>query len=336
MDWFRFYNETVADKKLARIARDLQVDYLAVFGAWAAILTLASESPIRGKLLLTVDQPLTIDDVSETFHHVSSETKRLLQAFIDKEMLAVEDQILVVTNWDKRQFESDTSTSRVRKHRTSKRGGTLLKQPCNVSGGESGNVSETHQSTETDTDTEGEGKGEELKQPCNVSGGEEKQTTPDVSSPLPSSLTKAFIDHIWGTVKPPKYVIQKANRTAAELRERDDYDEGLAIEVIEAWAKYRLPDYIRDPGNDGNRPPLKYVALAIIDAFEDGTMPGDGNREEAPPEEHYLTGEELAELRDLEAAEEGLPPYPKEARPVPDWWNKRGLDDPIPAVEGTK
>ncbi len=145
--WYRFYDETLDDLKLHCIAEDLDVPFLVVFGAWAGILTLASKSPVRGHLMLTESRALTIRNVAETLHCNETETKRLLHAFADAGMMHFSDmRCLAVSKWSKRQYDSDLSTERVRKHRELQR---------------SRNVSETDQiqSTETDTDTETEGKG---------------------------------------------------------------------------------------------------------------------------------------------------------------------------------
>jgi hypothetical protein len=149
MDWFRFYSETVVDKKINRIARETGLSFLKVFGAWTAILSLANDSPVRGILLLTESKPLTIDDVSETFHETLHETNVLLQAFIDAEMLVFENDAWIVVSWSQRQYESDTSTERVRRYREKKKNETLPERCGNVS--ETPQIQKQIQSTETDT-----------------------------------------------------------------------------------------------------------------------------------------------------------------------------------------
>ena len=117
--WFRAYsNDLLNDKKLKRIATDLGTPLPYVKGAWLDVLCLANESPVRGVLMLTSAKRLSDTDVSETFQLPLHETKALLRAFEELEMLGTNG---TVTNWDKRQFESDLSTERVRKHREMKR-----------------------------------------------------------------------------------------------------------------------------------------------------------------------------------------------------------------------
>lgn len=122
MSWLRWYDDVIHDKKISRIARETGLPYLQVLGAWGAILVLAHESPVRGRLLVTGNEPMTEDDISETFRCNVTVTLQVLQAFVSKDMLTDDGEPgLAVTNWDKRQFASDSSVDRVRKHREMKR-----------------------------------------------------------------------------------------------------------------------------------------------------------------------------------------------------------------------
>lgn len=133
MEWFRFYSETVADKKLRHVSRLARINHLQVLGAWTSILCLANDSPLRGKLMLTETLPLTSEDVSETFHVTTDETEALLQAFASANMLEYVEGSWAVLNWDKRQFTSDNVTERVRKHRETKQTETVTERFSNVS-----------------------------------------------------------------------------------------------------------------------------------------------------------------------------------------------------------
>ena len=146
MPWFRFYSEAMHDTKLRRIARKTGVSFAETFGTWAAILSFASESPQRGKLLLSDGNPVDKDDIEDVTGCNVSETLQQLQS---NGMLSVTDGVLTICNWSKRQYESDNSTPRVQKHRAQKAvAGTTEKRYSNVS--------ETPPETETETETEAE------------------------------------------------------------------------------------------------------------------------------------------------------------------------------------
>lgn len=162
MAWFRFYDEAVSDKKLHKIARDTGIEFLQVLGFWAAVLSLANDSPERGVLLITDTDPVTLNDVSQIVHCDFSTLETLCAAFLKAKMLTrkrfkavtcnvsetpSDSCVLSVVNWNKRQFSSDQSTARVRKHRE-------VKRPGNVSETFLKRSSRARTDTDTDTDTE--------------------------------------------------------------------------------------------------------------------------------------------------------------------------------------
>jgi ribosomal protein S21 len=97
--------------------------------------------------LLSEDLPITVEDIADEAAVDTEEVEQAIERFKEQNMIHEEDGIYVLTNWDDRQFVSDTSTERVRKYRQRKRE-TLLKR--------SGNDEVTPPDTETDTETDTE------------------------------------------------------------------------------------------------------------------------------------------------------------------------------------
>ncbi|MDD2492281.1 MAG: phage replisome organizer N-terminal domain-containing protein, partial [Bacteroidales bacterium] len=108
-------------------------------------MAIAKESPIEGQLLLSENLPLTIEDIADEAAVDTEEVEQAIERFKEQNMLHEEDGVFVLTNWDSRQFVSDTSTERVRKHRQRK-SETLPKR--------FGNNEVTPPDTDTKTDTE--------------------------------------------------------------------------------------------------------------------------------------------------------------------------------------
>jgi len=145
--WFRLYSEMLSDRKLARAARLAGCERATAVGVWVGMMCLASESSERGKLLLAPGVPFSGTDIAEEVGCGEETVAGLLDAFARLEMVAWEGDALAITHWGERQYESDKSTARVRKHRARKKQG--------------GNVSETlpersrnAPDTDSDTDTE--------------------------------------------------------------------------------------------------------------------------------------------------------------------------------------
>ena len=116
--WFRLYADAMRDPKVGRLSdKD--------FRLWIELLSVAAENDGR---IPPVDDLRII--LKRRLDHLSSAVDRLISiGLID----CLSDGY-APHNWEKRQYKSDVSTARVRKHR------------------EKGNVSETPPDTDTDTD----------------------------------------------------------------------------------------------------------------------------------------------------------------------------------------
>lgn len=138
--WFRFYCEAMHDRKLRRLTP-------AQRWTWVAVLCSARQSPKPGLLLVGTD-PMGADDLADIAGVSLKDARSALDAFVNSGMLFDDHGVLCVTAWEKRQYESDTSTARVRKHRNDQE--TSMERPIAVPE----TLLERPQSTETETDTE--------------------------------------------------------------------------------------------------------------------------------------------------------------------------------------
>lgn len=150
--WFRFYSETTTDRKIRRLTP-------AQRWLWVAILCAAGESPERGRLLIADGVVMTAGELADYADVPRRSVRAAIDAMRALGMLHIDiDGALVVTNWVQRQYESDSSTSRVRAHRSRAENpvipgleasvGTLQdrSEPVPTT------VSETDQRTETETE----------------------------------------------------------------------------------------------------------------------------------------------------------------------------------------
>ncbi len=148
MQWFRFYTEAISDKKLRRIARDLNQPVPYVIGVWTVVLSIASDSPDRGKLLISDNVPATLDDINDAAGCNVTETfqKLFVTGLVTVTVTEDGQEVYTVPAWDSRQFESDSSATRVRRHRERKKAAQ--------NGNDVTPVKRYSNAPETDTDTE--------------------------------------------------------------------------------------------------------------------------------------------------------------------------------------
>lgn len=136
--WFRFYHETLHDKKIRTLTP-------AHRWVWVAVLVCASESPIRGLLLITDDEPAEAAYLADLANVSTSTVTKALEIFAGPGRNLIERNAEMdcwqVCKWDERQFESDTSTDRTRKWREARRLQKLsAKRSGNVPGDVPGDV----------------------------------------------------------------------------------------------------------------------------------------------------------------------------------------------------
>ncbi len=139
MLWLRLYSEARNDAKLESLSDEQ-------FRVWFRLLCFANEQPERGSIA-GIDEELLAVEVAKGDVELLQET---IQRLVKLRILSVGEDNVRFVNWEKRQFQSDDVTERVRKHRESKRStheGETLQKRCS-------NVDVTPTDTDTEADTE--------------------------------------------------------------------------------------------------------------------------------------------------------------------------------------
>jgi hypothetical protein len=134
--WFRYYRETITDPKFGRLTGGQR-------HLWTVLLCLSDDD---GHVWIASGVPYDTAELAAVAGIESGAASGALAWLQSIGCIGIDDCGIHINNWDKRQFKSDTSTERVKKHR-SKQGETFQKRSCN------GPETETETETETDTDT---------------------------------------------------------------------------------------------------------------------------------------------------------------------------------------
>jgi hypothetical protein len=169
--WCRLYNETPEDKKMARIARVVNVQRVVVLGVWTGLLAIANGSPVRGSLMLTEDMPYLPDELADMIGIDLAQFNSIVKAMLDIGMVLWDEDCLVIDKFTTRNPESDSSTERVRRFRARK---AADEEPGSAEEGETkagqdvtdvkryGNVTVTSPEKETESEKEKEGETERI------------------------------------------------------------------------------------------------------------------------------------------------------------------------------
>jgi hypothetical protein len=108
--WFRFYVEAFGDRKVLRLSP-------AQRWLWVAILGAARESPEPGRLMIADNVPMTVAELARFADVRAKDVADGLALMVQMQMITIVADVIAVTNWDHRQFESDNVTARTAAYR---------------------------------------------------------------------------------------------------------------------------------------------------------------------------------------------------------------------------
>jgi len=159
MPWFRVYSDILDDKKIKRIARKTGQSKALIIGFWIGLLAIANQGPERGELCLAEGLPIDIEDLIDELGLSEEIVEQLLKAFRAMKMIDG-GETMIISNWEKRQFASDSSTERTRKYRerTKQIDETSQERHCDLL--------DTDTDTDTDIEIDKNTEGENLDPPA--------------------------------------------------------------------------------------------------------------------------------------------------------------------------
>jgi hypothetical protein len=119
MPWFRLYSEAINDPKVTRLCLKTKLPKYAILGAITSLLCIANQSPVRGKLMMSENEPLTLEEIL-IMCGMGEEGEAIIKAMLEMNVLTLEDGTYQLTHWEKRQAPSE-SAERVRRYRERKK-----------------------------------------------------------------------------------------------------------------------------------------------------------------------------------------------------------------------
>jgi len=105
MKWFRVYTDIIDDPKISKIS-------LKSYQIFTFLLAFVAENDENGEFILDKK------DISWRFRITVNALDKALNELESVNILSIQDGILTILNWNKRQFKSDNINERVKKHRT--------------------------------------------------------------------------------------------------------------------------------------------------------------------------------------------------------------------------
>ena len=101
MQWIKVFTDIFANPKMQLLLKERDGD--TFFRVWIQLLTLAGTSMQGGKIMMSENTPITVENLSTITHKSCKKTQNILDKLIHFEMIICEDNIYRIKNWDKYQ-----------------------------------------------------------------------------------------------------------------------------------------------------------------------------------------------------------------------------------------
>lgn len=119
IQWFKVEKNIFSNRKIQIILKLPEGD--TYFRVWMQLIALAIESNNNGKLEIGENNPMTIENFSKIMGKSKKKIEKIIQKFLELNMLIVEDEAYKIKNWDKYQsiepYEKYKEQNRIRQQK---------------------------------------------------------------------------------------------------------------------------------------------------------------------------------------------------------------------------
>ena len=101
MQWIKVFTDIFANPKMQLLLKERDGD--TFFRIWIQLLVIAGISMQGGKIMMSENIPMTVEDLATITHKSNKKIQNILDKLIHFEMLICEDNIYKIKNWEKYQ-----------------------------------------------------------------------------------------------------------------------------------------------------------------------------------------------------------------------------------------
>ena len=101
MQWIKVFTNIFANPKIQLLLKERDGD--TFFRVWIQLLTLAGTSMQDGKIMMSENTPITVENLATITHKSNKKIQNILNKLIHFEMIICEDNIYRIKNWYKYQ-----------------------------------------------------------------------------------------------------------------------------------------------------------------------------------------------------------------------------------------
>lgn len=119
LQWLKIELKIFSNRKIQILLREPDGD--TYFRIWIQLLIIAVECNRNGKLVIGNNKPMTIENFSKIMGKSKKKIEKIIQKFLELNMLIVEDEAYKIKNWDKYQsiepYEKYKEQNRIRQQK---------------------------------------------------------------------------------------------------------------------------------------------------------------------------------------------------------------------------
>ncbi len=119
MQWIKVFTDIFANPKIQLLLKERDGD--TFFRVWIQLLTLAGQCMQEGKLMMSENSPMTIQNFATIMNKSNKKMENMLNKLIHLEMIVYKDNTYIIKNWYKYQsidkYEKVLEQNRVRQKR---------------------------------------------------------------------------------------------------------------------------------------------------------------------------------------------------------------------------
>ena len=119
LQWLKIELKIFSNSKIQILLREPDGD--TYFRVWIQLLIIAVECNRNGKLVIGNNKPMTIENFSKIMGKSNKKIEKIIQKFLELNMLIVEDEAYKIKNWDKYQsiepYEKYKEQNRIRQQK---------------------------------------------------------------------------------------------------------------------------------------------------------------------------------------------------------------------------
>lgn len=101
MQWIKVFTDIFANPKMQLLLKERDGD--TFFRIWIQLLVIAGISMQGGKIMMSENTPMTVEDLATITHKSNKKIQNILDKLIHFEMLICDDNIYKIKNWEKYQ-----------------------------------------------------------------------------------------------------------------------------------------------------------------------------------------------------------------------------------------